>query len=84
MYREWSDLARELTELSKVREQLQAAAAEVDNVIFVGDINLDTARRSDVRYGLHIPHARAQQRCGRLQHEVPGDRGSRTAPTDST
>jgi hypothetical protein len=23
----------------------------VDNVIFAGDINLDTARRSDVRYG---------------------------------
>jgi hypothetical protein len=51
MYREWSDLARESTALSKVREQLQAAAAEVDNVIFAGDINLDTARRSDVRYG---------------------------------
>jgi hypothetical protein len=50
-YREWSDLARELTALSKVREQRQAAAAEVDNVIFVGDIYLDTARRSNVRYG---------------------------------
>jgi hypothetical protein len=51
MYREWLDLARESTALSKVRDQLQAAAAEVDNVIFAGDINLDTARRSDVRYG---------------------------------
>jgi hypothetical protein len=51
MYREWSDLARESTALFKVREQLQAAAAEVDNDIFAGDINLDTARRSNVRYG---------------------------------
>jgi hypothetical protein len=34
MYREWLDLAQESTALSKVREQLQAAAAEVDNVIF--------------------------------------------------
>jgi hypothetical protein len=50
MYREWSDLAWESTALSKVRDQLQAEATEVDNVIFAGDINLDTARRSDVRY----------------------------------
>jgi hypothetical protein len=34
MYREWSDLARETTALSKVREQLQAAATEVDNIVF--------------------------------------------------
>jgi hypothetical protein len=60
MYREWSDLAWELTALSKVREQLQAAAAEVDNVFFAGDINLDTARRSDVRYG---------HRCLMLVHD---------------
>jgi hypothetical protein len=51
LYREWSDLARESTALSRVRDQLQAAAAEVDNIIFAGDINLDTARRSDMRYG---------------------------------
>jgi hypothetical protein len=50
MYREWSDLIRESMALSRVRDQLQAAAAEVDNVIFAGDINLDTARRSDMRY----------------------------------
>jgi hypothetical protein len=60
MYREWSDLARESTALSKVRDQLQAAAAEVDNVIFAGDISLDTARRSDVRYG---------RRCLMLVHD---------------
>jgi hypothetical protein len=60
MYREWSDLAREWTALFKVREQLQAAAAEVDNIVFAGDINLDTARRSDVKYGC---------RCLMLAHE---------------
>jgi hypothetical protein len=51
MYREWSNLARESTALFKVREQLQAAAAEVDNIVVAGNINLDTARRSNVRYG---------------------------------
>jgi hypothetical protein len=49
-----------LTALSKVRDQLQVAAAEVDNVIFAGDINLDTARRSKVRYG---------RRCLMLVHD---------------
>jgi hypothetical protein len=51
LYREWSDLTRETTALSKVREQLKAAAA--------GDINLNTARRCDVRYRrrcLMLPH----------------------------
>jgi hypothetical protein len=60
MYWEWSDLAQESTALSKVREQLQAAAAEVDNVIFAGDIHLDTARSSKVRYG---------RRCLMLVHD---------------
>jgi hypothetical protein len=60
MYREWPDLAQESTALFKVREQLQAAAAEVDNIVFAGDINLDTARRSDVRYG---------PRCLMLAHD---------------
>jgi hypothetical protein len=60
MYREWLDLARETAALSKVREQLQAAAAEVDNVLFAGNINLDTARRGDVRYG---------HRCLMLAHD---------------
>jgi hypothetical protein len=49
MYREWLDLAQESTALFKVREEQQAPAAEVDNVIFAGDISLDTARRSNVR-----------------------------------
>jgi hypothetical protein len=60
MYGEWSDLARESTALFKVREQLQAAAAEVDNIIFAGDINLDMARRSNVMYG---------RRCLMLSHD---------------
>jgi hypothetical protein len=51
-YREWSDLAQESTALSRVRDQLQAAATAVDNIIFAGDINLDTARRCDLRYCL--------------------------------
>jgi hypothetical protein len=60
MYRDWSDLARESTAPFKVREQLQAAAAEVDNIVFAGDINLDTARRSNVSYG---------RRCLMLAHD---------------
>jgi hypothetical protein len=39
-----------MSALSKVREQLQAASEEVDNVVLAGDVNLDTARRFDVRY----------------------------------
>jgi hypothetical protein len=60
LYREWSDLAPETVALSKVREQLQAAAAEVDNVFLTGNINLDTARRCNVRYG---------RRCLMLAHD---------------
>jgi exonuclease III len=60
LYREWSDLAREKTALSKVREQLQAASAEVDNVVLAGDVNLDTARGCDVRY---------RRRCLMLAHD---------------
>jgi hypothetical protein len=60
LYREWSDLARETVALSKVREQLEAAAAEVDNVVFAGNINLDTARRYEVRY---------LRRCLMLAHD---------------
>jgi hypothetical protein len=51
LYREWSDLARETAVLSKVREQLEAEASDLDNVVFAGNINLDTARRCNVRYG---------------------------------
>jgi hypothetical protein len=78
LYREWLDLALETTALSQVREQLQAASAEVDNVVLAGDVNLNTARRYDVRYSL-VPHARprqcggGRQRVGRRQHEVLGD-----------
>jgi endonuclease/exonuclease/phosphatase family metal-dependent hydrolase len=60
MYREWLDLAQETTALSKVREQLQAAAAEVNNFVFAGDINLNTDRKSNVRYG---------RRCLMLAHD---------------
>jgi hypothetical protein len=36
--------------LSRIKDQLQAAASEVDNIVFAGDVNLDTARRCDMRY----------------------------------
>jgi hypothetical protein len=42
---------RSASGLTTAREQLQAAAAEVDNVVLAGDINLDTARRCDMRNG---------------------------------
>jgi hypothetical protein len=60
LYREWSDLSRETVALSKVREQLQGTATEVDNVVLAGNINLDTARRCNVRYG---------RRCLMLAHD---------------
>jgi hypothetical protein len=59
LYREWSDLALETTAMVKVREQLQAASTEVDNVVLAGDVNLDTASRCDVRY---------RRRCLMLAH----------------
>jgi hypothetical protein len=34
-----------------VKAQMEAAAAEVDNIIFAGDINLDAARGADKKYG---------------------------------
>jgi hypothetical protein len=51
---------RETIALSKVKEQLQAAAAEVENVVLAGNINLDTTRRCNVRYG---------RRCIMLAHD---------------
>jgi hypothetical protein len=39
---------------------LQAASAEVDNVILAGNVNLDTARRFDLRY---------RRRCLLLAHD---------------
>jgi hypothetical protein len=37
--------------LARVKDQLQAAASKVDNIIFAGDVNLDTAKRCNMRYG---------------------------------
>jgi endonuclease/exonuclease/phosphatase family metal-dependent hydrolase len=51
LYREWSDLPREYAALARIKDQLQAAASEIDNIVFAGDVNLDTARRCDMRYG---------------------------------
>jgi hypothetical protein len=51
LYREWSDLPQEYTALTRIKDQIQAAASEVDNIIFAGDVNLDTARRGDKKYG---------------------------------
>jgi hypothetical protein len=50
LYREWSDLPREYAALTRIKDQIQAAASEVDNIVFAGDVNLDTARRVDKRY----------------------------------
>jgi hypothetical protein len=60
LYREWSSLPREYTALTRIKDQLQAAASEVDNIVFAGDVNLNTARRCDMRYGL---------RCLMLAHD---------------
>jgi hypothetical protein len=51
LYREWSDLPREYTALTRIKDQIQAAASEVDNILIAGDVNLDTARRGDKRNG---------------------------------
>jgi hypothetical protein len=42
-------------------EQLQAASAETDNIVLAGDVNLDTARRLNVRY---------RRRCLMLAHNT--------------
>jgi hypothetical protein len=46
LYRECSDLPQYAAS-NRVKDQIEAAAAEVDNVIFTGDINLDAARGTD-------------------------------------
>jgi hypothetical protein len=51
LYREWSDLPREYAALTRIKDQIQAAAAKVDNIVFAGDVNLNTARRGDKKYG---------------------------------
>jgi hypothetical protein len=51
----------ETTALSKIREQLQAASAETDNIVLARDVNLDTARRLDARY---------RRRCLMLAHNT--------------
>jgi hypothetical protein len=69
LYREWSDLPREYAALTRIKDQVQAAAAEVDSVVFAGNVHLDTARRGDKKYG---------RRCLLLAHdnnEVLGDGG---------
>jgi hypothetical protein len=43
LYRQWSDLPQEYAASTMVKAQIEAAAAEVDNIIFAGDINLDAA-----------------------------------------
>jgi endonuclease/exonuclease/phosphatase family metal-dependent hydrolase len=51
LYREWSNLPQEYGALNRVKDQIEAAAAEVDNTVFAGDVNLDTARQRDKKYG---------------------------------
>jgi endonuclease/exonuclease/phosphatase family metal-dependent hydrolase len=60
LYREWSDLPQEYTALTRIKDQLQAAASEVDNIVFAGNVNLNTARRCNMRYG---------RRCLMLAHD---------------
>jgi endonuclease/exonuclease/phosphatase family metal-dependent hydrolase len=60
LYREWSDLPQEYAALNRVKEQIEVAAAKVDNIIFAGDINLDAARGIDKKYG---------RRCLLLAHD---------------
>jgi hypothetical protein len=60
LYREWSDLPQEYAALTRIKDQIQAAASEVDNIVFAGDVNLDTARRLHKKYG---------RRCLLLAHD---------------
>jgi hypothetical protein len=60
LYREWSDLPQEYAASTMVKAQMEAAAAEVDNIIFAGDINLDAARGVDKKY---------RRRCLLLAHD---------------
>jgi hypothetical protein len=46
--------------LARIKDQLQADASEVNNIVFAGNVNLDTARRCKMRYG---------QRCLMLTHD---------------
>jgi hypothetical protein len=36
LYREWFNLPREYTDLTRIKEQIQASASEVDNIVFAG------------------------------------------------
>jgi hypothetical protein len=60
LYRELSDLRQEYADVKRVKDRIEAAAAEVDNIIFAGDINLDAARGTDEKYG---------RRCLLLAHD---------------
>jgi hypothetical protein len=60
LYREWSDLPQEYAALNRVKDQIEAAADEVDNIIFAGDINLNAAKGTDKKFG---------RRCLLLVHD---------------
>jgi hypothetical protein len=60
LYRQLSDLPQEYAALNRVKDQIEVAAAKVDNIIFAGDINLDAARGIDKKYG---------RRCLLLAHD---------------
>jgi hypothetical protein len=55
------DLGLETFALGKVKDQLQAASSESDNVILTGDVNLDMSRHLDMRY---------RRRCLMLAHDT--------------
>jgi hypothetical protein len=59
-YREWSNLPQEYPALTRIKDQIKAATAEVDNIVFASDVHLDTATRGDKKYG---------RRCLLLAHD---------------
>jgi hypothetical protein len=60
LYREWSDLPQEYAALNRIKDQIQAAAVKVDNIVFAGEVNRDTARQVNKKYG---------RRCLLLAHD---------------
>jgi hypothetical protein len=59
-YREWSDLPQEYAALNRVKDQIEAAAAKVGNIVLAGNVNLDMSRRLEKKYGV---------RCLLLAHD---------------
>jgi hypothetical protein len=55
LYREWSDLPQEYGASTMVKAQMEAEAAEVNNIIFAGEINLYAARGANKKYGRRCP-----------------------------